>query len=163
LTTAGIVSIMAEMIRTRSNQVGHELAIALRRAYLGMHRRTDAALAGSGVTADQFVVLNALSDGRAVTQQGLAVALSTDPNTLRAMLVILDRKNLIRRAPHPTDGRARLVTLTEEGERVHSCLWSATDALRHSLVSALGEADTELFLSLLQRFEKAMSPKEATV
>jgi len=158
----GIATIIFKMIRTRTNQLGHDLAMGLRRAYLGMHRRTDAALAGSGVTADQFVVLNALAGGRAVMQHELAAGIGTDPNTLRAMLIILDRKNLIRRAPHPTDGRARLVSLTEEGDRVHSRLWSVSDTLRHSLVSALGEADAELILSLLQRFEKAMSPEEAT-
>ncbi len=37
---------------------GHELAMALRLAYLTMHRRTDAVLAKHGVTADQFVSIN---------------------------------------------------------------------------------------------------------
>ena len=45
---------------------GHELAMALRTAYLALHRRTDAALARHRVTADQFVLMAALARGEAV-------------------------------------------------------------------------------------------------
>lgn len=86
---------------------GHELAIALRAAYLTMHRRTDSILLRSGVTADQFVVLAELSEGVALTQRDLVSRTWSDPNTLRAMLVLLEHRRLVERRPHPTDGRAQ--------------------------------------------------------
>ncbi len=85
---------------------GHELAMSLRAAYLVMHRRTGALLARTRVTADQFVVLSALAEADALTQRELVSRTSSDPNTMRAMLVLLERRGLIKRRPHPRDGRA---------------------------------------------------------
>ena len=50
---------------------GRELARALRAAYLALHRQTNDCFAKDGVTADQFVLLSALADADAVTQQEL--------------------------------------------------------------------------------------------
>src|SRR5205085_66588 len=66
-----------EVARIRTNRTarmatGHEIAMALRAAYLAMHRRSDAQFARRGVTADQFVLLAALAGGGAVTQRDLA-------------------------------------------------------------------------------------------
>ena len=67
---------------------GHEVALALRAAYLALHRRTNAWFATHGVTADQFVMLSALADADAVTQQELVRRVGSDPNTVRAMLLL---------------------------------------------------------------------------
>ncbi|MEQ1831329.1 MAG: MarR family transcriptional regulator, partial [Pirellula sp.] len=89
-----------------------ELPIALRAAYLAMHRQSDAKFAEHGVTADQFVLLAALSRGNAVTQRQLAQRMPSDPSTVRAMLVLLEKKGLVQRDTHPSDSRARTVSLT---------------------------------------------------
>jgi len=83
-----------------------------------MHRQTDACLATSGCTADQFVLLGLLAREDAVTQQELVLRASSDPNTVRAMLVLLEKRGLVARVGHPTDGRARSVTLTGKGRRL---------------------------------------------
>ena len=116
---------------------GHELAMALRRTYLAMHRRTDALLVRVGVTADQFVVLTALSEGDALTQRELVSRTSSDPNTLRAMLVLLEGQGLVERTPHPTDGRARSVSLTRNGRSTFKKAWRRSESLRTQLVDAL--------------------------
>ena len=84
---------------------GHDLAMALRAAYLAVHRRTDAALARSGVTADQFVLMAVLAGGGARTQRDLARRTGSDPNTVRAMLLLLEGRGLVARTPHPTATR----------------------------------------------------------
>ena len=136
---------------------GHELAMAIRRAYLEMHRRTDALLAPSGITADQFVVLATLAEGDAVTQRELVVRTSSDPNTLRAMLVLLERRRLITRRPHPTDGRARSVFLTERGRSVFGQLWRKSEALRQGLVAALSPGEVDPFVVQLSKIAVAMA------
>jgi DNA-binding MarR family transcriptional regulator len=118
---------------------GHELALSLRSAYLALHRRTDAALAPSGVTADQFVVLAALADSHASTQRELVERTGSDPNTLRAMLVLLEARGLVSRKPHATDRRARSVHLTPKGRTLCRRLWRDTEAVRAQLLSGLGE------------------------
>src|SRR6516225_6223100 len=103
---------------------GREIARALRAAYLALHRQTNDCFAKDGVTADQFVLLSALSDKDAVTQQELVRRVSSDPNTVRAMLLLLEQRGLVARNCHPTDGRARCVTLTGKGRQVFKRLWS---------------------------------------
>jgi hypothetical protein len=46
---------------------GSDIAIALRAAYLTLHRRSEARFAPHGVTADQFVLLATLARGNALT------------------------------------------------------------------------------------------------
>lgn len=129
---------------------GHELALALRAAYLALHRRTDAALARHGVTADQFVLLDALAGGAALTQRELSRRTGSDPNTVRAMLLLLEGRGLIARPPHPTDARARTVTLTPAGRKAYTAVWSATERVRAGLRAAVG-ADVDTVLGALHR------------
>lgn len=132
--------------------------MALRRAYLAMHRRSDAALARHGVTADQFVLLDALTDGRAVTQRELAARTTSDPNTVRAMLVLLERRGLIARHPHPTDGRALAVALTPAGKKTYRALWAASEPVRAALLAAVEADPPTVALALLDRLTRAMAP-----
>jgi DNA-binding MarR family transcriptional regulator len=130
---------------------GHELAMALRAAYLAMHRRTDALMSRSGVTADQFVVLAALAEGDALTQRALVTRASSDPNTLRAMLVLMERRGFIERRPHPTDGRARSVSLTAEGRGVFRALWRQSEELRERLLSSLSPGEARMLVAQLHQ------------
>src|ERR1700757_2522081 len=103
---------------------GREVARALRAAYLALHRQTNDCFAKDGVTADQFVLLAALAEADAVTQQELVRRASSDAHTLRAMLLLLEGRGLVTRSPHPSDGRARCVTLTVKGRQVFKKLWA---------------------------------------
>jgi DNA-binding MarR family transcriptional regulator len=145
-----------------ANVGGHEVAMTLRRAYLAMHRQTDAALRASGVTADQFVVLCALAEGDALTQRELVDRTSSDPNTHRAILVLLERRRLVRRTPHPVDGRARSVALTAKGRTVFQKLWRESDDLRQSLIGALAPGGAEPLVAQLKQIISAIeSDQEA--
>src|SRR5690349_780772 len=102
-----------------------DIAIALRTAYLALHRRSELRFAGHGVTADQFVLLATLARGQALAQRELARRMSSDPSTVRAMLVLLEERGLVERETHPTDARARTVALTAQGKRTFRKLWTA--------------------------------------
>jgi len=135
---------------------GHDLAKALRAAYLGLHRQTEARFARWGVTANQFVVLDALSAEDALTQRDLVARTSSDPSTLRAMLVLLEQRGYIRRREHPSDKRARNVSLTPEGRRVYEAMWAASEKLRKQLIDALGSDDTRCLVAALRKMATAM-------
>lgn len=135
---------------------GHELALALRSAYLTLHRRTGAVLSADGVTADQFVVLSALSESAALTQRELVERTASDHNTMRAMLVLLERRGLVERRPHPTDGRARHVSLTTRGKRVYRKLWSRSESLRSRMLEPFSDQDANTLVALLHRLAAAM-------
>ncbi len=103
---------------------GHDIAMGLRAAYWSMHRRTNAYLASHNATAEQFVLVSLLAERDGTTQQELCRRAASDPNTIRAILVLLEKRGLVTRHPHPTDGRARCVTLTRQGRRAYE-KWQA--------------------------------------
>lgn len=131
--------------------VEHAIPMALRAAYLALHRRTESALAAHGATADQFVLLATLERGEALTQRELARRMPSDPSTVRAMLVLLERDGLVRRRPHPTDARARTVELTPKGAGTLRRLWKAGDTVRARIVGALAPGEPEALVELLTK------------
>jgi DNA-binding MarR family transcriptional regulator len=143
---------------------GHDLAIALRAAYLALHRRSDSAFARHGVTADQFVLLATLArGGHALTQRELARRMSSDPSTVRAMLVLLERGGLVERDTHPNDARARTVALTPAGRRAYGELWAAGEPIRAEMVGALGTDEADALVGLLTRVAEALAAEAVPV
>ena len=138
--------------------IARSIPLGLRVAYLAMHRQTDACLAKNGCTADQFVLLGLLACEDAVTQQELVRRASSDPNTVRAMLVLLEKRGLVVRVGHPTDGRARSVILTEEGRRLHQRLWADTEPLRKRLRALFRLEEAKALVDFLARISEALSP-----
>jgi len=137
---------------------GHEVARALRAAYLALHRQTNDCFARAGVTADQFVLLSALADADAVTQQELVRRVSSDPNTVREMLRLLESRGLVARQPHPTDGRARCVTLTAQGRQAFRKLWAKSEPLRARLLAAFQPDEVTALAGLLGRVATVLAP-----
>jgi DNA-binding MarR family transcriptional regulator len=143
---------------------GHNVAIALRAAYLALHRRSEARFARHGVTADQFVLLATLArGGEALTQRELARRMSSDPSTVRAMLVLLAARGLVERDAHPTDARARTVALTAKGRRAYRRLWRAGESIRERMLEALPPAEADTLVRLLGRVAEALDPGCAPV
>ena len=137
---------------------GREVARALRAAYLALHRQTNDCFAADGVTADQFVVLSALADADAVIQQELVRRINSDPNTVRAMLLLLEGRGLVARGRHPADGRARCVTLTGKGRQVFRKLWARSEPLRARLLAAFRPEEVTALVGLLRRVAEALAP-----
>jgi DNA-binding MarR family transcriptional regulator len=139
------------------------LPLELRSAYLALHRCSDVQFAKLGVTADQFVLLATLARGQTLTQRELAARMPSDPNTVRAMLVLLERRGLVSRETHPTDGRARTVALTASGRRKFRQVFKAGEAIRDRMVSSLSQAETRSLLRLLQRVSESLADPTTVV
>lgn len=128
-----------------------ELPMALRTAYMAMHRRTDNALAKYGVTADQFVLMATLSRGQALTQRELAQRISSDPSTVRAMLVLLEKQGYVQRETNPDDSRALLVKLTATGRRKFKQLWKVSNEIRQQLFDSIPVQDLQTVMNSLNQ------------
>ena len=139
---------------------GHDIAMSLRAAYRSMHRQTNAHLARCGATADQFVLLSLLFEQDGMTQQELVRQASSDPNTIRAMLVLLEKCGAVTRERHPTDGRARRVTLTRKGRQTHDKLLTPIKPLQELLSALFRTEEAETLVVLLSRISKAMAELE---
>lgn len=128
-----------------------ELPRLLRAAYFGMHRVSDAHFSSHGVTADQFVLLASLAEQDSITQQELARRVSSDPSTVRAMLVLLEGRGLVDRGRHPDDSRARLVTLTARGRRLFERLWKTSEPIRVRMLAGFSANEARLLVGCLRR------------
>ncbi len=135
----------------------NELPMALRAAYLALHRRSDARFAPQGLTVDQFVLLATLSRGHALTQRELARRMPSDPSTVRAMLVLLEQRGLVQRDAHPSDARARTVALTTAGKRKFRQLWRAGEPIRAQMFGALQPDEAEMLIRLLTRVAESLN------
>jgi DNA-binding MarR family transcriptional regulator len=128
-----------------------ELPRLLRAAYFAMHRVSDAHFASYGVTADQFVLLACLAEQDAITQQELALRASSDPSTIRAMLVLLEGLGLVARERDPKDSRARLVRLTDRGRRMFGRLWRTSEPIRIQLLAGFSADEARALVDNLRR------------
>jgi DNA-binding MarR family transcriptional regulator len=128
-----------------------ELPRVLRAAYFAMHRISDAHFSRYGVTADQFVLLACLAENNGITQQVLACRASSDPSTIRAMLVLLEDRDLVARGRHPDDGRARVVTLTPKGRHMVERLRKTSEPIREQMLAGFSAEAARLLIAGLRR------------
>jgi DNA-binding MarR family transcriptional regulator len=133
---------------------GHELAMVLRECYWSVHRASDAVFGKHGVTANQFVLMSLLAESGGVTQKDLVDRASSDPNTIRQMLSVLEKKSLISRERHPVDGRAWQISLTGRGRRVYDKLWRDSSDLRQGFVAAVGDKEVAPLIRRLKALTK---------
>lgn len=134
-----------------------QLGMKLRAAYLGMHRRFHAKLSRSGVTADQFVVLSLLAEEDGIIQKELTRRTYSDPNTMAALVALLERDGWIRRERSPTDGRARCVILTARGRELQRRLARSVAELHRRLFAAVPPHERESLIASLEKVAQAMT------
>src|SRR5262249_55467175 len=120
---------------------GHELGMWLRKAYLSFHRRANARMLKHGITADQFVLLSVLVREEGITQITIVERTASDPNTVAAILGLLERRGLVRREAHARDRRARCVFLTAEGRRIQRRAAKDAEPLLAALSDGVKGAD----------------------
>jgi DNA-binding MarR family transcriptional regulator len=99
---------------------------AVRRASRQISRFYDAHLEPTGLRITQFLILAALNEVGSAAVNALAERLDVERTAMGKMLGFLERDGLLKIRPSPTDGRSRLVELTEKGRRLHdeaSPLW----------------------------------------
>ena len=135
---------------------GHDLAIAIRRAYMAMHRQTNATFAALGATADQFVVLAILDNEDGITQQEIARRAGSDANTISAMLVRMQANDLLTREPHDSDGRARRVVLTPRGRETYERLSVEAAPLQEAIVSPFEDPESRTLIRQLRQITEAV-------
>lgn len=108
-------------------------------------RDMERAFAGTALTPSRVGVLWILQHTGPSTQQALAQALEVSPRNITGLVDALEASELVRRAPHPSDRRAVLVTLTDAGAREMSRMQSEHAELTATLLAAVDPADRDAF------------------
>ena len=117
------------------------------------------ALARDGLTTSRAALLWHLDQAGPSTQRALADALGVSPRNVTGLVDALEATGFVRRAPHPHDRRATLVSFTDHGARVAAGLSRGQDELAGVLFGGLDpdryacfvEGLTEVLTALRER------------
>ncbi len=102
----------------------------------------------------QYIVLSQLARGPAPTQLTLAEAIGYDKTRLISLLDELEQRALILRAPDPHDRRARTITLTQAGARLHATTQRDIHAIEDELLHALDITERQALQAALTRLDQ---------
>lgn len=106
-----------------------------------------------GVTPVQAYAMRFLAreEGREITQRDLERELRLKAPTVNGVVDRLAEKGMLVRRPSPTDGRCRLLQLTDTGREAAAAFLSAMEDTEALFRSALTEEEQRLFQELLLR------------
>ncbi len=141
----------------------HELAMWLRKAYLAFHRRVNTWMLNHGITADQYVVLHVVAREPGITQIKIVERAASDPNTIAAILKLLEHRGLVLRQSHSDDRRARCVFLTAAGRKLERRAFKDSEPLRAALRDSMTESECYDSQRFLERVHAVFSALPAGV
>jgi DNA-binding MarR family transcriptional regulator len=101
------------------------------------------------LTPVQFAMLNALMDEPGEDQITLAGKVAFDAATSGAVIARLEAKGLLRRDADPKDKRRKLLTATNEGEKIVIAMKAAVADVQHQIMQPLTAKEAEQLTSLL--------------
>ncbi len=79
----------------------------------------DEALRPSGLSGEEFALYSAIRRDGSITPTRLAALMALPPTTVSSIVVRLERRNHVRRAPDPKDARSYRIELTQPGQAAH--------------------------------------------
>jgi DNA-binding MarR family transcriptional regulator len=132
---------MSTSSRPKGTQVrAHDdvLGYLIKHAHLELEKRTDAALAGLGVTSRDLGALRVIAGGEAASQQEVAAVLGVDRTSMVALLDALEGRKIIARRPSDRDRRRNVVELTGAGRRLFDQAEAAALAVERDFTASLG-------------------------
>jgi DNA-binding MarR family transcriptional regulator len=86
-----------------------------------------------------------------LTQRDLVVQLDVEQATLGNTLSRMERDELISRQPHPQDGRAQLIFLTEHARQLRTSALEAAHKVNQQALAGLTENERATLLDLVKR------------
>ena len=112
-------------------------------------QRTQAA--GFDLTPVQFAALDAIGHHPGTDQATVAELIAYDRATIGGVIERLEQKGWVDRVVSERDRRARVLSLTAEGERILQALVPVVRNLQDEILQGLGDADRARFLKLARQ------------
>jgi DNA-binding MarR family transcriptional regulator len=139
-----------------------EAARVLQRSASRLTRRLLATRPPGGLSAGGLALLARLRQDGPASASALAAQLRVRPQSLTRALAQLERRGLIRRAPHAADRRRSLIALTEAGAAALGADLEARRArLAQAIAATLSPAEQALLgiaAGLIDRLAEALEP-----
>lgn len=109
------------------------------------------ALQAQGLSVAEWVALNQIARGAALTPAGLADAMGMTRGAISKVLEKLQSKGWTSRATSPEDNRVQLLALTPQGKRVLPELTTIADGNDEHFFGVLGAAERATLRHLLRK------------
>ncbi len=107
-------------------------------------------IAPLGLAPGQFMVLLVLWREDGLTQRDLVDRLDVEQATLANTLARMERDGLIRRRPHPRDGRAQSIHLSERARTLEADATAAATRVNRHLLGPLRPTQRRDFIAAMQ-------------
>ncbi|KXK61725.1 MarR family transcriptional regulator [Micromonospora fluostatini] len=120
-----------------------QLAPQLRDAITRLNRRVRQARPVGDLTVTQLSALTSIRLAGALTPRELADIERVQPPTMSRIVGKLEERGLVRRTPHPTDGRQVILAVTDGGQTVLDQFERARDEWLADRLAALAEEDRD--------------------
>lgn len=104
--------------------------------------------AGYDLTPVQYAALDALRHAPGIDQARLGEAVAKDRATIGAVVDRLEQKGLVTRAENAKDRRARILSLTANGERTLLALMPIVVELQKEILPGLSNGEYKQFVHL---------------
>lgn len=141
----------ADEIRTR---FGITFSMLARRWNTAMNSE----LAKSGLTATTWIPLIHLREcPEGIVQKALAARVGVDTSSLVRVLDILERDGLVERRPDETDGRAKLIHLTEYGNLQVNDILHEIYQTEELMLSVISTEEITLMVTSFEKINRRMS------
>jgi DNA-binding MarR family transcriptional regulator len=103
-----------------------------------------------GLAPGQFMVLLELWREEGQTQRSLTARLDVEQATMSNTLARMERDGLVVRRPHPEDGRAQSVWLTDRARALEGPATGAANAVNRRMLRSIAPAERAAFLGTMR-------------
>lgn len=128
----------------------------LRRAFLSICRCGDVMFSPYRLTTEQYSLMLAVHRDPGIRQVDVRDRIFAEPNTVTAMVTLLERRGILRRKSSPLDGRVRLLYLTAHGQAVMKRLSEDWEPMRTLLRQCFSGKAGQEALEILDTVYEAM-------
>jgi len=153
--------ITARRSASASSSPRPSLLYTVKQLELVIRSKLDEILKPAGITALQYTALTVLDHHDGISAAELARGSFVTPQSMSDMISNLERRDLVRRERHPTNGRELVIRLAPEGQQLLARHASDVRDLEDSMTAQLDADDTERFRAYLNRCRKALSDDPA--
>ena len=116
------------------------------------HQLADAEFAALGLSHTEARLLTLLHDeGGVASQEALTQMVTIDRTNAGRALLRLEQQGFVQRSKHHSDGRAKLVSLSERGDRAVLEIRRLRDQIATTLFGDLSEEEAQSILNVLDR------------
>ena len=134
---------------TAASSVAHQALMRLFELTVRLGEEMEKGLVERGLTRARAAVIWQLHQRGPVTQRTLSQALRVSPRNVTGLLDALEASGYVSRGRHPTDRRATLVSLTEQGAAAAARLHADYEMGARVLLGDVPPADLTAFVSVV--------------